>query len=84
MRSEPNIDLSPTKDCPVIVQLNDRWRVVNDDLQWIVECQQGNKWRKLHFVATKKAVLERIFHEEGISLSTFATASSRAPGETSE
>ena len=44
------------------------WRLAHDRLQWVVQRCQGSKWRALHFVATKKAVLERIFREEGICL----------------
>ncbi len=44
------------------------WRLARDKLQWVLQRKQGSKWRPLHFVATKKAVLERIFREEGICL----------------
>ena len=44
------------------------WRLTSDDRQWILERMHGSKWRALHFVATKKAVLERILREEGICL----------------
>ena len=44
------------------------WRLARDKLQWVLQRKQGSKWRSLHFVATKKAVLERIFREEGICL----------------
>ena len=44
------------------------WRLAHDRLQWVLQRKQGSKWRALHFVATKKAVLERIFREEGICL----------------
>jgi hypothetical protein len=43
-------------------------RLAYDRLQWILQREQGNKWRAVHFIATKKAVLERIFREEGICL----------------
>ena len=44
------------------------WRLTSDALQWVIQRKHGSKWRALHFVEGKKAVLERIFREEGISL----------------
>ena len=44
------------------------WRLTSDALQWVIQRKHGSKWRPLHFVATKKAVLERILREEGVML----------------
>ncbi len=44
------------------------WRLAHDKLQWVLQRKQGNKWRPLHFVEGKKAVLERILREEGVVL----------------
>ena len=44
------------------------WRLARDNLQWVLQRKQGSKWRALHFVATKKAVLRRILREEGVCL----------------
>ncbi len=44
------------------------WRLARDKLQWVLQRKHGSKWRPLHFVEGKKAVLERIFREEGICL----------------
>ena len=52
----------------MMLDLAPGWRLTSDDRQWILERKHGSKWRALHFVATKKAVLERIFREEGICL----------------
>ena len=29
----------------MVVQLNDRWRVIDDPLQWVVQCRQNNRRR---------------------------------------
>ncbi len=52
----------------MMLDLAPGWRLTSDALQWVIQRKQGSKWRPLHFVATKKAVLERIFREEGICL----------------
>jgi hypothetical protein len=51
-----------------LFNLAPRWRLAHDRLQWVVQRKHGSKWRSRHFIATKKAVLERIFREEGICL----------------
>ena len=56
MSDRPLFDLAPG------------WRLAHDRLQWVLQRKQGSKWRPLHFVATKKAVLERILREEGVML----------------
>jgi len=52
----------------MMLDLAPGWRLTSDALQWVIQRKQGSKWRPLHFVATKKAVLRRILREEGICL----------------
>jgi hypothetical protein len=44
------------------------WRLAHDQLQWVLQRYQGDKWRALHFIATKKAVLRRTLRVEGVIL----------------
>ena len=44
------------------------WRLAHDPLQWVLQRKHGSKWRSLHFIATKKTVLERVLREEGVIL----------------
>ena len=55
----------------VLVDLNDRWRVVNDPLQWIVEYRDGKLWRAVFFPTTRPVLLRDI-GEKGIDATTEA------------
>lgn len=51
---------------PLIAQLNERWRVVDDPLQWILQRKKGNPrnknsgWRSRSFCRTREALLRCI------------------------
>ena len=62
----------------VLVQLNDRWRVVDDPLQWILQCRfqcrDGTvQWNAKSFPTTRKVLL-RAIHERGIEADPEAIA----------
>jgi hypothetical protein len=50
----------------VTAQLNDRWRVVHDLLQWILEVRQGRKtgkatgWRGMRFCQWRRTLIRDI------------------------
>ena len=49
----------------VLVQLNEKWRVSQDALQWLLQRKTGkDTWNTIHYVATKRSVLERCIREE--------------------
>jgi hypothetical protein len=41
----------------VITQLNERWRVRDDPLQWILERRTGDQWQSRSFCRTKAGLL---------------------------
>ncbi len=53
---------------PLVAQLNGRWRVVDDPLQWVLQRRQGNArqkntgWRCRSFCRTRMALL-RCIHD---------------------
>ena len=51
-----------------ILTLSPRWRIVADDLQWIVQRFRSPLWRSIAFVATDKAVLKRVLSEKGADI----------------
>lgn len=52
-----------------ICVLGERWRVRGDNSQWIVEHFIAPKWRQVAYVASCKAVLERVLREKGVPIS---------------
>ena len=64
----------------------DRWRLAFDRNQWVIQRRKGpprlygvvpgraSGWMALSFVGGKKATLERLFREKGISLTPEAQA----------
>jgi len=38
---------------PVIARLNDRWRVVACNIQWILQLRRGNRWHGKYFFRTR-------------------------------
>lgn len=44
---------------PVIVQINDRWRVVTcrAGIQWILQCRRGDRWAGYWFCRTREALI---------------------------
>ena len=48
----------------LILTLSPRWRIVADDLQWIVQKYNSPKWRAISFVGSNKVVLRRVLAEE--------------------
>jgi hypothetical protein len=73
-RQSTPADLSPAKASPppahpsnrLIAQLNARWRVIDDPLQWILQRRKGNPrgknsgWRNRSFCRTREALLRCI------------------------
>ncbi len=55
-----------------LIPLAPGWRLNSDSLQWIVETWRPPKWRAVVFVATEKAVLERVLRDEGVPLTSEA------------
>ena len=63
-----------------------RWRLAHDANQWIIQRRVGSPrpgkgaavrdtgWRGISFIGSKKATLERLFREKGISLTPEAQA----------
>ena len=57
----PNDPAHPSK--PVIAQLNEKWRVIDDPLQWILQRKKGNPrnknsgWQPRSFCRTREALL---------------------------
>jgi hypothetical protein len=43
-----------------IIQLNDQWRVEHDEMQWVLQCRQGGRWRDRSFCVTREALLRCI------------------------
>lgn len=56
-----------TRSIAVVATLNDRWRIADDPLQWILEKRRsGDEWRGRSFCRTKAALLRCICeHVEG-------------------
>ena len=40
-----------------LAQLNDRWRVVDDSSQWVLQQREGERWRDRSFCQTKRTLL---------------------------
>ena len=71
-----------------------RWRLAYDRNQWVIQRRKGpprpygvvpgrdSGWMALSFVGGKKATLERLFREKGISLTPEAQARFNALPET--
>ena len=43
-----------------LVKLNDKWRIDDDPLQWILKRRSGKVWRDRSFCMTRKALLRCI------------------------
>lgn len=47
----------------LVAQLNDKWRVVDDGLQWILESRRGKSWRPMSY-CTQRDVIFRCYRED--------------------
>jgi hypothetical protein len=43
-----------------LLYLSENWRVKTDELQWILQCQHGNRWRDRSFCCTREALIRCI------------------------
>ena len=78
----------------VIAQLNDRWRVIDDSLQWILQVRRGRDtskatgWRG-HVFCTQRTALQRCIREycgevDSVALATVDALPERHPGRKRE
>jgi len=57
-------------DDTVVIQLSANWRVMADNLQWIIQTRrpinsQPDKWRAVSFIGSDKKILARCLREYG-------------------
>ncbi len=74
-----NAALPRARTAPVITPLNNRWRVIDDPLQWILQVRQGREtfkssgWKDRAYCAQRTALI-RCIHENCGEVSADAVA----------
>jgi hypothetical protein len=50
----------------MVLQINARWALASDKLQWVLQRLRGKRWQDVAFVASTRDVLARVMREWGV------------------